>query len=128
MPEDADKLALVGRQLEALETRTIVWSGLPWPGQHASIEIGEDERRSQHDDANDASAESSWRTRITMTFPELGTVEAMLALRGDAIEVRLVAGEAAQSRLALARDELRAALAARALELAAFSTGSADGR
>jgi len=128
MPEDAEKLAIVGRQLEALDTRTIVWSGLPWPGQHASIEIGEDERRSQSDDGHGASAQSSWRTRITMTLPALGTVEAVLALRGDALEVRLVASEAARARLALAHDELRGALAARSLELAAFSTGSADGR
>ncbi len=128
LPQDAEKLAVVARQLEALDTRTVVWSGLPWPGQHATIEIGEDERGGQRDDAHDASAQPAWRTRITLTLPTLGTVEAVLSLRGDAIDLRLVAPEAAQNRLAAARDKLRAALAARSLELAAFSTGSDDGR
>jgi hypothetical protein len=128
LPHDADKLAILARQLETLDTRTIAWSGSLWPGQHATIEIAEEERGRSRDATDDAGNDPAWRTRITLTLPMLGTVEAALALRGDAIEVRFVAGEATQSRLESARDALRTALAARSLELTAFSTGTADGR
>jgi hypothetical protein len=128
LPQDPEKLALVARQLETLETKMIVWTGSVWPNQSASIEIREDERGATRDAPSDKPARASWRTRITMTLPSLGTVEATLSLRGETVELSLVAREAAQARLEAARGELSAALAARSLELAAFSIGDGDGR
>ncbi len=128
LPQDTEKLAVVSRQLEVLDAKTVTWSGAAWPDQQASIEIREDERSARRDEGDVDKPSSAWRTRIALTLPSLGEVEATLALRGDTLELRLVATDPAQARLAGAHDELAHALAARSLDLAAFSIGHADER
>ena len=126
--QDADKLAVVARQLDTLETKTIVWSAAPWPGQQATIEIREDDQAPRGDAADRDAAQPAWRTRITLTLPSLGTVDATLALRGQSIELALIAVGTAHATLAAARDALGKALAARSLDLARFTIADADGR
>jgi hypothetical protein len=104
---------LVRQQLEVLETGQILWRGDLWPGQPAAIEIGEDE-------ANRESGQAPvWRTRLALTLPGLGAIEARLALAGQRIHLHLVAGDAqSESALREALPELAAALSARALDVA----------
>jgi hypothetical protein len=126
LPQDAQQLAVVARQLETLETKSIVWAGSPWPGQQASIEIREDERAARQGDDRNACA-PSWRTRIAMSLPSLGEVDATLALRGNAVELALVVPASVRARLDEARDALASALAAHSLELVRFAAGDRDG-
>jgi hypothetical protein len=116
--------AMLARQLDALETRTIVWSGEVWPGRAATIEIGEDEAASRDPDGDrerDTVSSPSWLTRITIDLPSLGPVAARLELRGDTLSLAIVARSTeARGRIAAARDRLADSLAADRIALRAF--------
>jgi len=99
---DAD---LLRTQLQALECRQVCWQGDLWPGQSASLTIGEDEDITPEDDRA-----PTWRTRLSLNLPELGRVDADLRLSGTVLTLALQASEAATRRLAVACDELKSAL------------------
>lgn len=111
VPEAAP--SLVRQQLEALETGQILWRGDLWPGQSAAIEITDDERQRAPGQA------PAWRTRLNLTLPGLGPIEARLALSGQRIHLELGADNAVcAASLAAALPELAMALGERGLELA----------
>lgn len=105
--------ALVRAQLELLETGQILWRGDLWQGQSATLEIRED------DGERDPGTPPAWHTRLAVTLPGLGAVEARMALAGSRIHLRLVAADEARAApLDAALPELAAALAARGLDVA----------
>ena len=111
--------ALVRQQLDVLETGQILWRGDLWPGQRAAIEIVED------DASRDPRQPPAWRTRLALTLPGLGAVEARLALAGTRLHLHLVAADT--TRATVLRDalpELAAALAARGARRRAGHTRS----
>ncbi|MDR1351365.1 MAG: flagellar hook-length control protein FliK [Zoogloeaceae bacterium] len=110
---------LVQQQLEALATNAYVWQGQVWPGQGMDWEIIEEEGR--HERGENIAA--NWTTRLTLTLPRLGGVEATLRLVGGKdIEIRLkVENDAARARLTAANGVLQQQFATAGLKLAAFA-------
>ncbi|HEX4884949.1 MAG TPA: flagellar hook-length control protein FliK, partial [Casimicrobiaceae bacterium] len=121
LPDGA--VALLTRQLDALDARQVVWSGLVWPGQPATIAFDENVGHARDDAAEDAggAAPRTWRTRIALDLPSLGRVEATIALAGATLHVRLAtAQDDSAARLQAARADLAEALAPSRLALDGF--------
>jgi hypothetical protein len=111
------------RQLDALDTRALVWVGEVWPGQRASVAFEEEREAVQDGEAEgERAGPGSWRTRIALDLPSLGRVEATLSLRGEALDLRLEAprGET-RARLAEAREALATTLDGTRLALRQFA-------
>ena len=85
----ADTAAIVRQQLDVLTNQSLAWQGEAWAGTPMQWDI--ERRQLSHDSAPDAPA--SWATRIAVTLPRLGRVEATLNLVGNDIVMRLVAPE-----------------------------------
>lgn len=88
-----DVVPLVQQQLEALATHNFSWQGQIWPGQEMRWDIAEhvDEEASRRA-KGDGEAASNWQTRLRLTFPHLGAVDAQLRLQGAQISLVLTAG------------------------------------
>lgn len=82
---------LVQNQLEALATQNFVWQGQVWPGQQMEWEItANPDRRGGLDEGEP----ERWQTRVKLSLPSLGGVEATLRLsKGGHLEVALKADQ-----------------------------------
>ena len=78
---------LVNQQLEALDSRQILWQGQVWPGQEMNWEIEED---GSHGTGGDDEA-PRWRTRLHLDLPGLGGVTARLAIDGGGVRIEMTA-------------------------------------
>lgn len=83
-----DTVPLVQQQLAALETGALVWRGEAWRGQEVEWTVQRDARH-EHDD--DAGKHGHWQTRVRLTLPRLGTVDAALAIDAHGLDVRIAA-------------------------------------
>lgn len=91
--------ALVQQQLEALATQNFSWQGQVWPGQEMRWEIesfGDD----RVDDeggrgAIDDETAARWSTRLRMTLPTLGEIDARIRLQGNQITLSMAADDPA---------------------------------
>lgn len=81
---------LVQQQLDAAATQRMVWHGEVWPNQPMDWEIQRDSRRQQGGDMPD---EDRWTTRLALTTPRLGRVEAKLELRPTGVQISLQVGD-----------------------------------
>jgi len=110
---------LVRQQLEVLANQTLAWQGTAWPDAPMWWEIRRDDA---HDPAaaQQTDASSSWSTRVVLSLPRLGPVEARLSLAGDQLVMHLVAPES-QAALAGAGAALRARMEAAGLTLSGLS-------
>lgn len=81
-----DMLPLVRQQLEALESRQLVWLGEIWPGQPLKWEIADQGHSGEP--GGDAPA---WTTRLALQLPGLGDVGAELKLSSRGLLVGLSA-------------------------------------
>jgi hypothetical protein len=124
-----ETLPLLQRQLDALDARTLTWSGTAWPGQDVTVTIAEDAENRRPVDGGEVEQDATgvrWHTRVVLTLPVLGRVEATLGLDGDEIMLRVTTAEpAAAQRLGAVAPQLASALAARALVLAHFDVEAA---
>jgi hypothetical protein len=77
---------LVQQQLDALDTRQIVWQGQIWPGQTLHWEIEEREARESA-----PAPENEWQTRLALSLPNLGEVGAQLRISAQGIRVEVTA-------------------------------------
>lgn len=82
---------LVQQQLEALATQHFVWQGQAWPGQEMRWEIDEDAARQ----TPEGEAAAAWSTRMRLSLPHLGEVDARIRLQGNLLSVSIAAAEAA---------------------------------
>ncbi|MBL8416356.1 MAG: flagellar hook-length control protein FliK [Propionivibrio sp.] len=81
--------ALVQQQLESLATQNFSWQGQIWPGQEMRWEIDEDDaRRAQEGDE----VVAKWSTRLHLTLPNLGEINAQIRLQGKLITLVMSAG------------------------------------
>ncbi|MES1983087.1 MAG: flagellar hook-length control protein FliK [Pseudomonadota bacterium] len=97
---------LVQQQLNALETRQVLWDGHVWPGQTMQWEI--------HEEAPQPAAEQQrqWVTQLNLNLPRLGEVAVTLVFDHAGLSVKLNAENAAtRSMLGSASTQLIAALA-----------------
>ena len=76
-PIPRDLVPIVQQQLDALSTQNYAWQGQIWPGQQMQWEIGEDPDGNRSTD-NDAIAR--WQTRLKLSLPMLGGINAVLRL------------------------------------------------
>lgn len=109
-----EALPLVRSQLDALDSRRILWTGELWPGQAASWEISEEEARDRTPADDAAPPASRWCTRIRLDLPRLGSVCAVLEAQGRHAEIRIEAlhaetAEILSGHTAVLRDALSAA-------------------
>ena len=83
-------LPLVQQQLDALASGQYLFQLQPWPGQDVTWEL-------EDPDSPAATAEDGrvWRTRLRLTLPALGAVEAGLVLSASGLQILLRAREGA---------------------------------
>jgi hypothetical protein len=96
-PVHPQTVGIVRQQLEALDTRQIVWQGQVWPDQVMEWRVEED--RSEPKSAGEMPV---WRTSLRLKLPRLGRVTALLALQGD--EIRIAFRELDADTRTLVRD------------------------
>jgi hypothetical protein len=108
LPVHRDALTIIKQQLDTLETRHIAWSGVIWHGQPLDWKVAE-----EPPDAAEITAEQRWRTRLRLTLPRLGKIDATLlvAARGVAITLHAASAETAAA-LANQRAKLQQSLVA----------------
>jgi hypothetical protein len=110
--------SLVRQQLDLLATGQFRWSGEAWPGVHLDWRVEPDP---QHAETGDAAAPAAWRTRISLTLPQLGTVEAELRLNGAQLAAYLRAGEHGAQHIQAHTAQFAQRLADAGLQLARLS-------
>lgn len=104
---------LVRQQLETLANQAFVWSGEAWPNTPIQWELA---RHEQTGSDSGATPDNHWATRIKLTMPNLGEVEAKIKLIGQRLTVHLVATSSAQ-RLNEHSEALRSRYLASGLQL-----------
>ncbi|MBY4768710.1 flagellar hook-length control protein FliK [Burkholderia ambifaria] len=113
---------IVRQQLDALATDQFRWAGQAWPGARLDWTIEPDDSGAHAsrggDDAGDGIA---WRTRLTLTLPSLGTVDAELVLNGAQLVARLRANSAGADRLTRHEAALRQRFEGSGLRLGGLS-------
>ncbi|WP_321786931.1 flagellar hook-length control protein FliK [Burkholderia pyrrocinia] len=118
---------LVRQQLDALATDQFRWAGEAWPGARLDWTIEPDDPGSRAprggDDMGDGIA---WRTRLTLTLPSLGTVDAELVLNGAQLVARLRANQTGADRLTRHEAALRQRLEGSGLRVGGLSIRAVD--
>lgn len=77
---------LVQQQLDAAATQRMLWHGEVWPRQTMEWEIKKELPNRQ---GNEEQEENSWTSRLGLTMPNLGRVDATLELRNNGIHINL---------------------------------------
>lgn len=114
-----DAALLVRQQLEVLANQTLAWEGTAWPGTEMWWEI----RRDAGDEQPAAAEQAAWATRLVLTMPRLGTVEARISLSGQRLGLHIVAPES-DGEIAAAGHALRKRLESAGLELAQMTVSA----
>jgi hypothetical protein len=116
-------IPLVRQQLDLLATGQFRWTGEAWPGARLdwTIEQDGDEWRRSGNGAASADDEYPWRTRLTLSLPSLGTVDADLTLTGTRLVARVQASPGGAARLAAQGETFRQRLAQAGIELSGLS-------
>jgi hypothetical protein len=109
---------LVRQQLDLLATGQFRWTGEAWPGARLDWTIEQDGDEWDRSGGGLASEDDQpWRTRLTLSLPTLGTVDAELTLTGMRLTARVQASPRGAARLATQGDGFRQRLAAAGIEL-----------
>ncbi|MEM5296855.1 flagellar hook-length control protein FliK [Burkholderia sp. JPY481] len=110
--------SLVRQQLDLLATGQFRWTGEAWPGARLDWTIEQDGDEWDRSGGGLASEDDQpWRTRLTLSLPSLGTVDAELTLVGTRLSARVQASPRGAARLATQGDGFRQRLAAAGIEL-----------
>ncbi|PKO89314.1 MAG: flagellar hook-length control protein FliK [Betaproteobacteria bacterium HGW-Betaproteobacteria-12] len=107
---------IVQQQLDALATQNYAWQGQVWAGQKMWWEISEDGEQANN---NDGEAGRRWQTRLKLSLPALGGIEATLRLQpGGQVEIQMTAeSPASETRLRDNAELLRDRFSAAGLDL-----------
>ncbi|MDN7182017.1 flagellar hook-length control protein FliK [Caballeronia sp. SEWSISQ10-4 2] len=125
-------IPLVRQQLDVLASDQFRWAGEAWPGAKFEWQIqpqnhGPQERDAYQDQNGGAiDADRAWHTRVTLTLPTLGNVDADLVLTGNQLVVRMNASEGGAARLAADGDHFRQQIDAAGLQLAGLTVRARD--
>jgi hypothetical protein len=113
---------LVRQQLDLLATGEFRWTGEAWPGARLDWTI-QQEGDEWHRGGKGVETDDSypWRTRLTLSLPSLGTVDAELTLTGTQLVARVQANPGGAARLAEQGETFRQRLAAAGIELSGLS-------
>ena len=114
---------LLQQQLNALETRQVLWHGFAWPNQRMDWEIHEETPRNSG--AGYEEGGKQWATQIRMELPNLGEVAAMLRFSSKGLSITLdAAGEKTRTLLGISSSQLTAALAERGITVSSALVSS----
>jgi hypothetical protein len=123
-------IPLVRQQLDVLASDQFRWSGEAWPGAKFEWQIEPQnhgpQERDAHQDGGAIDADRAWHTRVTLTLPTLGNVDADLVLTGNQLVVRMNASEGGAARLAADGDHFRQQIDAAGLQLAGLTVRARD--
>jgi hypothetical protein len=123
-------IPLVRQQLDVLASDQFRWSGEAWPGAKFEWQIQPQnhgpQERDAHQDGGSIDAHRAWHTRVTLTLPTLGNVDADLVLTGNQLVVRMNASEGGAARLAADGDHFRQQIDAAGLQLAGLTVRARD--
>ena len=112
------------RQIEAVATQQVLWTGELWPGQRLEWRVEERGPAAP----GELAASVPWRTRLKLDLPGLGEVDARLELAGAALRLSVSAGRGdAAPALRGAEHDLQAALEAHGLHLLGFRVEAGSG-
>ena len=115
---------LVQQQLEALATQNFSWQGQVWPGQEMRWAIDEDATRSEQDGEDSA---PRWSTRLHLTLPNLGEVDARIRLEGNSIAISMTADSAGtRTLMRVSSSALRSQLDEAGLTLASMGVSASE--
>ncbi|MCA8275134.1 flagellar hook-length control protein FliK [Burkholderia sp. AU30280] len=118
---------LVRQQLDALATDQFRWAGEAWPGARLDWTIEPDDPGSRAPRGDGDSGDGiAWRTRLTLTLPSLGTVDAELVLNGTQLVARLRANQTGADRLTRHEAALRQRLEVSGLKVGGLSIRAVD--
>lgn len=113
---------LVRQQLDLLATGQFRWSGEAWPGARLDWTIEQEGDEWDRSGGGTASEDDQpWRTRLTLSLPTLGTVDADLTLTGMRLVARVQATPGGAARLAMQGESFRQRLAAAGIELSGLT-------
>lgn len=114
----AATVPLVRQQLDLLATGQFRWTGEAWPGAKLDWTIEQEGDEWDRSGGGAASEDDQpWRTRLTLSLPTLGTVDADLTLTGNRLVARVQASPGGATRLAMQGESFRQRLAAAGIEL-----------
>ncbi|ADE10855.1 flagellar hook-length control protein FliK [Sideroxydans lithotrophicus] len=103
---------LVQQQMNALETRQVLWQGQVWQGQEMRWEVREESPRPNPQGAD----ERQWTTQVDLNLPNLGDVSARLSFNGSALNLVFdVSDTQTRDKLGSASSQLIAALSERGI-------------
>ncbi|PZR46531.1 flagellar hook-length control protein FliK [Paraburkholderia fungorum] len=109
---------LVRQQLDLLATGQFRWTGEAWPGAKLDWTIEQEGDEWDRSGGGTASEDDQpWRTRLTLSLPTLGTVDADLTLTGSRLVARVQASPVGAARLSVQGEDFRQRLAAAGIEL-----------
>lgn len=111
----AQLLPQVKAQLEALDSRQVVWQGQAWPGQRMEWRVDEPPERDP-----DSAEPVPWTTRVRLTLPHMGEITADLVLAAQTLRLRLASPAASQAVLRAGQGALAQALEHAGLHLSGF--------
>ena len=118
MPAHPDTFPIIREQLSVLESGRILWRGDAWPGQPMEWEVGE---RSDSEPRDTDDAARCWSTRLALSLPNVGAVEARVDLRAGGASLRILADSPEHARLLAGRTaELAAGFAAAGIAVTAL--------
>ncbi len=89
LPVHRDALAVIKQQLDTLESRQVAWHGMIWQGQALDWEISEEPPA-----ATQSGAPPAWRTRLRLTLPRMGRIDATILVAGRGVTITLRASNA----------------------------------
>ena len=113
---------LVRQQLDMLATGQFRWSGEAWPGAKLDWTVQQEGDEWERGGGGAGTEEDyPWRTRLTLSLPLLGTVDAELTLNGNRLSARVLASPLGAARLAEQSDSFRQRLAAAGIELSGLA-------
>ena len=115
---------IVQQQLEAFATQNFSWQGQVWPGQQIQWEIANEIGRRENRGGGGADSGDSaeqWQTRLRLTLPHLGEVDARLHIQGKQITLAVIAPDAeTRARLRSDAATLRSQFEQAGLDLASL--------
>ena len=125
---NAATIPLVRQQLDMLATGQFRWTGEAWPGAKLDWTIQQEgDEWERGGGGSSAEEDYPWRTRLTLSLPMLGTVDAELTLSGNRLSARVLASPLGASRLVEQSESFRQRLAAAGIELSGLSIREVGG-
>lgn len=116
---------LVQQQLNALETRQVLWQGHVWPNQKMDWEIHEETPRRTAPGYEEAGGQ--WATQVRLDLPNLGEVAAMLRFNSHGLSITLDAADPRTRALfGSSSSRLNAALAERGITVTSTLVAAHD--